>query len=229
MSTAMKACELHLRALLLALAVALSLAGCGTIYQAEALEGWVVDAETGKPLEGVIIVANWELRGGFEGSTPLGNLNVLETVTDASGRYSFPAWGPRIGRGHLGVNSPGLWLFKPGYRPAGISGNPYYHTMGTSSSFYHGKTLKLEPFRGTPGEYARNLSRLNDSLWRVGHARGKPCDWKSFPRMLQALDAQAAELRRAGINEGSVVSRLRANDEQLKAAGCGSVEEVIKR
>ncbi|MEN8107236.1 MAG: hypothetical protein ABFS22_04440, partial [Pseudomonadota bacterium] len=30
-------------------------------YSAESTEGWVIDADTKKPVEGVIVVANWQL------------------------------------------------------------------------------------------------------------------------------------------------------------------------
>src|SRR5689334_6350161 len=81
------------------LGVALSWSGpalCALIYKAEAIEGWVVDSETGKPIEGVVVVAHWQLQGGFEGGTPLRELKIFEAVTDHSGHYSFPAWGPEI-------------------------------------------------------------------------------------------------------------------------------------
>src|SRR5882672_257399 len=51
-------------------------------YRAEAIEGWVADAETGMPLEGVIVVGHWRLKGGFEGGNPVAELKILESVTD---------------------------------------------------------------------------------------------------------------------------------------------------
>src|SRR2546422_4340820 len=77
----------------------LPLSACHSLtffYSAEAIEGSVADAETGRPLEGVIAVAHWQLKGGFEGGTPIGELQILEAVTDPNGRYSFPAWGPKF-------------------------------------------------------------------------------------------------------------------------------------
>src|SRR5258708_40037237 len=86
-------------------------------YNAEATEGWVADAETGKPIEGVIVVAHWRITGGLEGGTPINELKILETVTDESGRYSFPAWGPKLAFlsgifGSLGSESPEILMFK---------------------------------------------------------------------------------------------------------------------
>jgi len=222
---------------LLVLAVALfwlPLAGCATFYRAEAIEGWVVDAETGKPLEGVIIVANWELKGGFEGGTPIDELQILETLTDSNGRYSFPAWGPKVipRIGYLGGDSPGLSLFKPGFRAGGFS-NLYWQTYGTSNFFYNKKMLKLERFRGTPAEYAEHLSSLSSSLenvgYSVGYESGDWCGWQSFPKMLRALDKLEGEFRAAGVRQGTVVSFLRTNEARVREKGCGSVSELLNK
>lgn len=83
----------------LLLAILLPLPGCVTYpreYSAEAIEGWVVDGETGKPIEGVNVTANWELEIDTPGGrSAVGQMMIMETVTDAAGRYYFPAWGPK--------------------------------------------------------------------------------------------------------------------------------------
>jgi hypothetical protein len=88
-------------------------------YSAEAIEARVLDEESGQPLEDVVVVANWLLmRGGLGGRTQIGPLMVLEVVSDAKGRISFPAWGPMPNRtfGFLDHEDPELWFFKAGYR-----------------------------------------------------------------------------------------------------------------
>ena len=47
--------------------------------------------------------------------------------------------------------------------------------------------------------------------------------------MLRELEELETEFRRGGVVRGTIVSNLRANDSQLKAAGCGSVDDLIKR
>ena len=63
----------------------------------------VVDAETGQPVEGVMVVANCPMRGGH--GTPAGQAMVMEAVTDKDGVFHFPWWGPsfrsEIGRAHV--------------------------------------------------------------------------------------------------------------------------------
>jgi len=208
----------------------LPLSACSSFpffYRAEAIEGWVVDAETGKPLEGVIVVAHWQLKGGFEGGNPVAEVKISESVTDQNGRYSFSAWGPKFAFfGSLTSESPELLFFKRGYRYQGLVNN-WYPGRDMSKSDWNGKTVKLERFGGEVEAYARHLERLSSELWRIGHDN-EPCGWKSFPRLILALHAQDAEFRRVGINYGSVASALRSNDSLLRAAGCGSIEEIFR-
>ena len=94
------------------------LQGCAALqYSADPIEAWVVDAETNQPIEGAIVVAHWELKGGLEGGNVMGQVMVMEAVTDDKGKFNFPAWGPKwhIGWGGLGDSDPELLLFKSGY------------------------------------------------------------------------------------------------------------------
>jgi hypothetical protein len=88
------------KAILLSLLLGLSFtqAACeGQLrHSSEPIEAWVIDAETKKPLEGVIVTANWELTGGWEGSYPKGQMMVMEAVSDANGRFRFPGWGSEV-------------------------------------------------------------------------------------------------------------------------------------
>src|SRR5690348_13390482 len=73
----------------------LSLQACttsATYYSAEPITAWVVDAETKQPLAGVNVVAHWQLEGGLEGGNNIGQMMVMEAVTDTAGKFSFPAW-----------------------------------------------------------------------------------------------------------------------------------------
>jgi hypothetical protein len=104
-----------------ALLVVTALGACGASrYSAEPTQAWVVDKTTGKPIEGVVVVAHWELRWGFEGGSVL-DMKVLEATTDAQGHFSIPGWGPEPIPREAGFtarmrnNDPGLLFFHPGY------------------------------------------------------------------------------------------------------------------
>ncbi len=215
----------------------LPLSACHSLtffYSAEAIEGSVADAETGRPLEGVITVAHWQLKGGFEGGTSIKELQILEAVTDPNGRYSFAAWGPRFASiGHLDEYSPNILFFKPGYKFLRVSNDHWYPGRDMSKSDWNGRTVKLEPFKGTLREYAQHMSPFNDELWIAGYAvryhSGDPCGWKSFPRMLKAMDKLEEQLKPLRLMHNTVAAQLRAADVQLRAAGCGTVADLIGR
>ena len=65
-------------------------------YSALPIAGKVVDADTGEPLEGAIVIAVWQLERGFglEGTIPSSFMNVSEVVTDEDGNYFIEGWGP---------------------------------------------------------------------------------------------------------------------------------------
>jgi len=213
----------------------LPLSACHSLtffYSAEAIEGLVVDAQTGTPLEGVIAVAHWQLNGGFEGGTPVKELQILETVTDRTGRYSFPAWGPRFAlTGYLEEYAPSILFFKPGYKFLGVSNDHWYPGMDTSKSDWSGRTVKLEPFKGTLAQYAEHMSSFNYDLWSIGFAvgyhSGDYCGWKSFPRMLKTMDELEEQLKPLRLMHRTVAAQLRAVNTQLRAAGCGTVTDLI--
>jgi 5-hydroxyisourate hydrolase-like protein (transthyretin family) len=111
----------------------ITLSGCSLpyprTYSSEELEGRIVDEDTGVPLEGVNVVAYWELyKLGFQAMNN-GVIKVMETVTDADGRFHFPAWEPelvlRAGTLYEGIQ---LTFFKSGYV---VIGELNYSNLGT--------------------------------------------------------------------------------------------------
>lgn len=202
------------------------------IYYAEPTEGWVVDAETGRPIEGVVVVGHWQLRGGFEGGTPISELEILETVTDQDGRYYLPGWGPKFAfQGQLKSQSPTLLLFKPDYKYLGLD-NQWYPGRKGSKSDWDKKSVKLMQFKGTLEQYADELQSLSSALWIVGYDVGRKsgdyCGWKRFPKMLRALSEIEDRFRARGVRRGTVVSDLQANQQELEKRGCGEVQQMLK-
>ncbi|MET0917175.1 MAG: carboxypeptidase-like regulatory domain-containing protein, partial [Burkholderiales bacterium] len=94
--------------------------GCGSpYYTADPIEAWVVDAETGRPIEGAVVTANWQLVStSFDtGGRKLRQLEVMETTTDKQGRFFFPGF-TRINftLDELREEDPQILIFKSGYR-----------------------------------------------------------------------------------------------------------------
>lgn len=161
-------------------------------YSAEPIEGWVIDAVTKKPLDGVVVTANWQLEEGtFGGSVPVGQLMVLEAVTDKDGHYGFPAWGPKKApRGHLVIEDPKLLFFKSGYEYQRLlnrySSDRELRLRPVRRSDWNGKTILLTKFTGTPKEWFEMLDHVLPG--------GKREDTKRFPKLLTAILAEESSV-----------------------------------
>ncbi len=185
---------------LLLLASAACERGIPASYTARPIRGRVVDATTGQPLEGVIIVAQWILYDtGVGGQNPRKRLQVLETVTGPDGSYAFPGWGPKqnpvnIDKEHayaccfLTNRDPKLSFFKPGYRPLTVL-NQRSSESSVRTSDWDGKAMELEPFKDSRRKRARELDFLQGSLgWG-------DLDWRTCPRMVLAIEEERLRFR----------------------------------
>jgi hypothetical protein len=167
-------------------------------YSAEAINGKIVDEDTGAPLDGVVIVAKWTIYTMIVGRNN-DMLNVLETVSDKDGNYGFPAWGPKmlpvtsipfsLSELFMEGNDPCLVYFKSGYWPALeknlVTYSPPLEGTETRKTPWggfkaNGKTIKLKKWDGK--DEAKYYERVSD---RVDELRG---GWKKYPRMTLAID-----------------------------------------
>lgn len=191
----MRRAVLFLSLLLLLPTAAGCSSGIPTSYSARPIRGKLVDASTGQPLEGVIIVAQWVLySAGVGGENPRERLQVLETVTGADGSYSFPGWGPKpnpvtmdakraFACCFLTNRDPQLSFFKAGYRPLTVE-NQRSSKSSVRTSDWDGKTIELQTFKGSQKEWARALGFLQTGLdW--GNL-----DWRLYPRMALAIEEE---------------------------------------
>jgi hypothetical protein len=139
-----------------------SLTGC-TVYSADPITATVVDADTGAPIEGVNVVAAWELQGGVNYGGIVGYVNLLETVTDHNGRFSFPAWGPRMAsNGKIRLSAPVMLLFKQGYKYGvfAYNGRSTENAPEDLKSDWNNRLIPLTKFVGTAQQYDDNLRNL---------------------------------------------------------------------
>ena len=88
-------------------------------YRFDAISGTVLDKETRQPIEGVVVVGHWGLRGNtLMNSYYSGPLVVKETVTDKDGSFILPAsFATDVHkRGHFDSELyPEIAFFKGGY------------------------------------------------------------------------------------------------------------------
>jgi hypothetical protein len=219
--------------ILLAL-VLLPLQGCARDYSAKSIEAWVVDAETGKPVEGANVVAHWELSYGLEGGGAY-QLQIMEAVTDQNGRFFFPAWGPQAIPQHLPREArlkdrdPAIMIFKNSYEAKGIENDRPISSMGghgasVRSSDWDGKKIPLRKFEGDLKKLSLNVFNAQSGLSFV--SRGENCDWKLIPKMVLTLTKEVKLLKEQ--NVATQIFYIRAIDELPNQSWCGSAREFFK-
>lgn len=196
-----------MRALAFALLLLPGLAAAALVYTGREVRGQVVDADSGTPLEGVVVVARWEWRDylptlfGYPYRNVGNALHIAEAVTDRNGRFAIPGWGPK-GRatGRLDDREdPKLSLFKSGYVPLELHNRSWTNYMQpnpatTRGSEWDGKTLELRKSTVSPTVHAEQIRRFQEGssggLW--WHHRSE--HWKSMPRMVFALHQEKRRL-----------------------------------
>lgn len=213
-------------------ASALVLAGCATVYSAKPMSAVVVDAETGQPLEGANVVALWALQSPTGRSA--GNLEIMEAMTDAEGRFRIAGWSDKpvpsdLPRGtRLNNRDPALRFFKSGYRPLTLDNSETQpNRMRTENELYtrfsswDGKTIRLERYRGAPEVYLSLVRGMTTGL-----GAGIPCGWKKTPRLYVALMQEEKRLRTAGV--ASYLPSMESLENAFRNAGCGSAAEFFR-
>lgn len=181
--------------------------GCTREYSARPTYGFVVDAETRRPIEGAVVLAHWDLEFGLEGGSAYSWV-VMETLTNAEGRFDFPAWGPRRvpdflpGEARLKGHDPLVVFFKLGYQ--GIAqtqsqaSKDYrrpkeFPTAGPAVRewYLNGETFHYRPAGNDEQRMAEELQSFSLEL---DHLPGSPCIFFDIPRSFRALEQAYAAI-----------------------------------
>lgn len=224
--------------MLLVLVTSICLPACAgyppLTYTADPIAAKVIDADTKQSLEGVVVVAHWELeRGTVGGNVPVSQLMVMETVTDKDGRFTFPGWGPKtVWDSFLVDKAPQLLLFRSSYDHR-VLRNEYNSSRELRikpirRSEWSGKTIELKPFKGTAEEYAEHVHALDNDLEFARY--GEDCEWKKIPRMLVALHRMSEYFDSQGVKlQGwQIGARIRKVTDVGNEKQCGSPQEYFK-
>ncbi len=201
----------------------LATTGCASVsapwrYVAEPIEGRVIDKETRQPIEGVVVVAQWILLEPFQGHHRE-HWVVIETVTDAEGRYQIPGWGPkwRPWFRWLGSADPVLDIFKPGYWLERRSNASYASggLLGTEpnpigakvrKSFWSGKKIELYPFR-IGKEVRKQLEPERSELYPPNYVVTEE-DWANQVNGVQSEVAWGGQLENSTAEEWLKIKNL---------------------
>jgi hypothetical protein len=139
---------------------------------------------------------------------------TLEAVTDASGRFSFPAWGPMRNEtaGVLDREDPQLTFFKPGYRLISRSNSYLTDSRDKPSerkSDWNGKRIGLQRFVGPDEKYAEYLASAGNDLILLFEWH-RDCNMNRTPMLAQELDRENSRLESLGLRKGGFTFRRNA-------------------
>ena len=102
--------------LLVALVMVMVTSGCTITHQFGPFSGTVVEAETGEPIEGAVVLIGFYTKGNSVGGWVYRFADAVEALTDAKGEFHFPPKRVTLYR------SMSIWdkrcrisIFKPGY------------------------------------------------------------------------------------------------------------------
>ena len=216
------------------------LQACGMQYSAEPIEAWVIDAETNQPLEGVIVVAHWQLYGGLHPDNA-GELTILETVTDKAGRFNFPAWGPKAlpsgapSNARLTFLDPEILIFKIGYTHQRVANELTSDALKNQGpplrrSRWNGKKIKMEKLDKLT---LKDLDDLNGDL-KFLLRNPENCNWRYVPKTILAIRDSRLELAKNGIRPAgwsTLDEDLIENSRHYASKGgamCGSPRDMFK-
>jgi hypothetical protein len=199
------------------------------LESAGAIEAKVVDAGTGLPIEGANVVALYQsVKKTLGGRGERSVLEVMETVTDAQGRLTFPA----VTLAKISLDEiiegddPAVLVFKPGYEHQFIRraiSNGYPNGV-------RGVTLKLKRYPVEPEKSEPNFSYYFGIKSDLSNAIDS-CQWEKFPKALLAMDSEQRRVLainpKARINLPTILHL--ENTSKQRENPCRSAEEFFKR
>jgi hypothetical protein len=177
----------------------------------------VVDAETARPVAGVVVAAKWTRRSvantdaGTDGATVL-----ADAVTDEQGRFTLPSMSwihshaePLGTHDEVGYAEPLLYLLKGGYRYTIVaerqvrsSGHKGFNlnALPSATPWWDGHVFRLERPTELPEDA---LTRLTSGVPALDH-----CRWVEAPRFAAAYVQEIERVDRAGSSSATVAQLL---------------------
>lgn len=198
-----------------------------SVFYSPEIEGRVV-MPNGEPVAGAIVVASWNIQEALTASS-LGQVALIEVLTDRNGSFNIPAWGPRfVALGTIREDEPIIRVFKPGFSPLVLrnyEGLPVWPVYPVIKSRLDGKVLVLARFDGTADDYGFALQPLLDSLSPLFDNQ-EQCNWRVVPRLLLALEASKTKLMAE--NAGDTLRFAHQYAAQDAEPKCGDAERFFR-
>ena len=145
----------------------LVLAGTGC---AGTLKGQVLDAQTGQPIEGAVLLGVWSRVVGIPGLHHTEFVAMREVETDAAGRFELET------PGKIGVDEEAVTVYKPGY--VAWSNLFIFPTLERRQDTGVPSRVLLERFLPDQS-HRRHISFITDATAGVGLSSRAPRFWEA--------------------------------------------------
>ena len=185
------------------------LPACATpaVYQSPSIEGDVVDGATGKPIEGAVVLAYWDIyEPHFLNPPDTYSVKTVETLTGKNGHFAIASWGPTtVCCGYMQYG-PGLIIIKPGYKPVkkAVGANLKDTHIQPQKPSWSGDSFQMSPYvyEGYFGKQGFDeFETLSDSISMAPVLPRRPCAWKDYPNFMNALMQQIQLFREHGYED----------------------------
>ena len=154
-------------------------------YRSDRLAANVVDVETGRPVEGALVVVEWEIEKPLLHGHDRRTLHSVQVVTDRNGVFQTEAWDAKYAGvlWKMSATYPRALVLKNGYEMESASnfslafggfqcpGSKFArispgitHASSTVVSSWNGCQIAIKRFNGEPNEYASRVSWVQQSL-----------------------------------------------------------------
>jgi hypothetical protein len=118
------------------------------IYIGDEIHGQVVDEEHGTEIENAVVVANYMVVTGGPGHGGHAVWRSHEAVTDTSGNYTLPPWGPVLRPLSTALDrGPKIVVFKAGYESRHLYDDRKSNAMHRASQ-WNGQVIRLRSCAG---------------------------------------------------------------------------------
>jgi hypothetical protein len=177
-------------------------------YFANSIDAQVVEKDTGKPVDGVNVVAIWILENGFPEAGPSDILKVEEAYTDQNGKFHLDKWGPRFKFiAYLGSYSPLLILYDNNHKIKTLENHRIdgqFRKVVRESDWNH-TTIQMKR-NSSIQDRLSNAERATNQLkmyLRLGN-----CDsWKGAQKIMLAIVNEQESLEKMGEDTEDIMSK----------------------
>ncbi len=183
--------------------------------ESESFSGTIIDKETGKPIPNAVVVMKWpRVSRNPTAVNTRASVEIVETVTDAEGRYAIAGWVSKEKEEKFGafsyLNTPMMLVYAPGYSSR-LRYNTYRQDMliwkgdvlyadlvpleGAWRAGWDGEAIGLEPLHSEKWSEMQRQMHLSTVESAMAMRYLPRCQWSKLPNYYLARHRMVTKLK----------------------------------